>query len=234
MRVLSTLAVQGVLSELLAVLDAQAKPDLVFEPTALLMQRLRAGEPADVAILTLDGIDALAREGLLDTGSKVDVAVSKIGIAVRNGAPKPDIATADAVRALLLRIPSLCYSKAGASGIFFAKVIRQLGIADEVVRKATIIPSGFTAEQVANGRCAIAIQQVSELLVVAGVDIVGPLPEPIQESLTFSAAVAHNPADPRAAAGFLQSLVRADLASLYERHGLSLADSAFRQRDAAG
>lgn len=226
MRVLSTLAVQGVLSELLVALDAQAKPDLVFEPTALLMQRLRAGEPADVAILTSDGIDALVREGLLDTGSKVDVAVSKVGIAVKKGATKPDISTAESIRALLLRVPSLCYSKAGASGIFFAKVIRQLGIAEEVERKAIIIPSGFTAEQVANGRCEIAIQQMSELMVVSGVDIVGPLPEPIQESLMFSAAVARDAHEPRAAAQFVQSLVRADLAPLYERHGLNLAGRA--------
>lgn len=221
MRVLSTLAVQGVLTELLPKLEASAD-DVVFEPTALLMQRLRASEPTDVAILTSDGIDALAREGMLDAGSKLDVAVSKIGIAVRKGALKPGISTAEAVRALLLRVPTLCYSKAGASGIFFAKVIRQLGIAEEVERKATIIPSGFTAEQVVNGNCEIAIQQVSELLVVPGIDIVGPLPEPIQESLTFSAAVARDTRDAQAAAAFIRSLVSADLAPLYERHGLSL------------
>lgn len=220
MRVLSTLAVQGALTELLPTLAG--KPDVVFEPTALLAQRLRAGEAADVAILTSDGIDALARDGLLDADSKADVAVSKVGIAVRKGDPKPDISTAEAVRALLLRVPSLCYSKAGASGIFFAKVIRQLGIAEEIERKSTIIPSGFTAEQVVNGNCEIAIQQVSELLVVPGIDIVGPLPEPIQESLTFSAAVARGARDAQAAAAFIRSLVHADLAPLYARHGLSL------------
>lgn len=170
MRVLSTLAVQGVLSGLLSTPGAStgSAPEPVFEPTALLAQRVRRGEHFDVAILTSDGIDALIRDDLLDARSKVDVAVSKVGIAVRAGAAKPDISTLETVRALLLAVPSLCYSKAGASGIFFAKVIRQLGIADEVERKATIIPSGFTAEQIVNGRCEIAIQQLSELLVVPG------------------------------------------------------------------
>lgn len=225
MRILSTLAVQGVVGEMLPVLRAEAGValDLVFEPTALLLQRLRAGEPADIAILTSAGIDALAQEGLLDAASKVDVAVSKVGIAVKHGAPKPDIATPQAVRALLLAVPSLCYSRAGASGIFFAKVIRELGIAEAIAHKATVIASGFTAEQVANGRCAIAIQQVSELLVVPGVDIVGPLPEPIQERLMFSAAVARAARDGRSAAGVLRALVRPGLAGLYTRHGLDLA-----------
>lgn len=225
MRILSTLAVQSVVGELLPVLRAEAGValDLVFEPTALLLQRLSAGEPADIAILTSAGIDALAQEGLLDAASKVDVAVSKVGIAVKHGAPKPDIATPQAVRALLLAVPSLCYSRAGASGIFFTKVIRELGIAEAIAHKATVIASGFTAEQVANGRCAIAIQQVSELLVVPGVDIVGPLPEPIQECLMFSAAVARAARDQRPAAGVLRALVRPGLAGLYARHGLDLA-----------
>lgn len=222
MRVLSTLAVQGLLQDLGASLAREAGAEIafVFEPTTLLLKRLRAAEPADVAILTAEGIDTLAREGHLADGSRIDVAVSEVGIAVRAGASKPDISTEDAVRTLLREVPSLCYSKAGASGIFFAKVLDRLGLAEAVARKATVIPSGFTAEQVANGTCEIAIQQLSELMQVPGVEIVGPLPDPIQERLTFSAALVTRAAEPDAARRFLRAITKPELALLYRRHGL--------------
>lgn len=222
-RVLSTLAVQGVIEELAPRLRAEAAldPAFVFEPTALLLARLRAGEPADVAILTAGGVDALARDDVLDRDTSVDVAVSQVGIAVRQGAPRPDISTPHAVRDLLRATPSLCYSRAGASGIFFAKVIAQLGLTEEVAAKAVVIPSGFTAVHVASGRCEIAIQQLSELMMVPGIEIVGPLPDPIQERLTFRAAISAHARHPAAAARFLAHLTDASLATLYRRHGLS-------------
>ncbi len=221
MRILSTLAVKGVLAELLA--QGSTPPDVLYEPTALLMERIKRGETGDIAILTSAGVDTLAAAGTLDPASKRDVAVSAVGIAVRAGAAKPDISTPDAVRALLLRVPTLCFSRAGASGLHFARVIRQLGIADEVERKATIIPNGFTAEAVADGRCEIAIQQISELLVVPGIAVVGPLPDAIQETLTFSAAIFAGAQHRSAAKQWLADITRGELAPAYARHGLTLA-----------
>jgi molybdate transport system substrate-binding protein len=212
-----------VLGELLAASPAPV-PEIDYQPTALLMERVTRGARGDIAILTAAGIDALIAQGVLDGATRRDVAVSAVGIAVRAGAAHPDIATVEAVRALLLSVPTLCYSRAGASGLHFARVIRQLGIADEVERKATIIASGFTAEAVADGRCEIAIQQVSELLVVPGIEVVGPLPDPIQETLTFSAAVFAGAGVQRdAAQALLARVTRADLAPVYARHGLTLA-----------
>ncbi|RTL63060.1 MAG: ABC transporter substrate-binding protein [Hyphomicrobiales bacterium] len=223
LRIMSTLAVKGVLGELLVASPAPAL-EIDYQPTALLMERITRGARGDIAILTAAGIDALIAQGVLDGVTRRDVAVSAVGIAVRAGAAHPDIATVEAVRALLLNVPTLCYSRAGASGLHFARVIRQLGIADEVERKATIIASGFTAEAVADGRCEIAIQQVSELLVVPGIEVVGPLPDPIQETLTFSAAVFAGADGQRQAAGaLLAEITRADLAPVYARHGLTLA-----------
>lgn len=179
MRVFSTLAVAGLLRPLLE--------DAVFEPTARLVARIEAGETADLAFLTQEAVAALTARGLLVAGR--DIARSFIGLAVQAGAPRPDIATVDALRATLLAAPSLAYSRAGASGIFFAGLIERLGIAAEVNAKATIIPQGFTAALAARGEVALAIQQVSELMAVEGVDLVGRLPEGANVGAVFSAAV---------------------------------------------
>jgi molybdate transport system substrate-binding protein len=223
LRISSTLAVKGVLGELVAAYPGPT-PEIDYQPTALLLEHIANGARGDIAILTASGIDALVAQAVLDGETRRDVAISAVGIAVRAGAPHPDVSTVDAVRALLLRVPTLCYSRAGASGLHFARVIRQLGIADAVERKATIIPSGFTAEAVADGRCEIAIQQVSELLVVPDIEVVGPLPDPIQETLTFSAAVFADAGNQRhAAQTFLEQITRPALAPVYARHGLTLA-----------
>jgi molybdate transport system substrate-binding protein len=129
----------------------------------------------------------------------VDLCHSYVGLAVQAGAPRPDIATPDAFRATLLAAPSLAYSRAGASGLFFAGLIERLGIAAEINAKATVIPQGFTAELAARGEVALAIQQVSELMAIPGVDIVGKLPPACNTCAVFSGAV-FTGADQRAAA----------------------------------
>ncbi len=222
MLILSTLAVKGALQELVP-LYGGAAPQLRLDPTALLMQSINSGSRADLAILTRAGIDTLSDSGVLSAESVRDVAISSIGIAVRQGAAMPDISSVEAVRALLLSVPSLCYSRSGASGLHFAKVIRQLGIADEVERKANIIASGFTAEAVADGRCEIAVQQVSELLVVPGIAVVGALPAAINETMTFSAAIFTDASASDEAREFLDFITDPRHAGLYRRHGLELA-----------
>ena len=119
--------------------------------------------------------------------SRVDLARSYVGIAVRAGADHPDIATEPALRATLLGARSVAYSRIGASGIFFAQLIARIGIASEVNAKARIIPSGFTAERLVTGDADLAVQQISELKQVAGVEIVGPIPLDMQSPAVFSA-----------------------------------------------
>jgi molybdate transport system substrate-binding protein len=224
MRILSTLAVRLVLDELVPQFSLTLTPpqtiDVSIDPTALVLKRVHAGERGDLAILTAAGIGELCQAGILVNASQANLCVSEIGIAVKAGRAKPDIATAAAVRQLLLDVPSLAYSKAGASGIFFAGLIERLGIADAVNRKATVIPAGFTAALAADGQVEIAIQQVSELLAVPGVDIVGPLPESINERLTFPGAVFAGSAHAGEAAAFLQFLKRPEFAAVYRRAGL--------------
>jgi molybdate transport system substrate-binding protein len=222
MRILSTLAVKKVLDELTPQfrLPAGQSFDISIDPTVLVVRRIMAGERGDVAILTTAGVDELSAAGILTNKGRRDLCVSEIGIAVKAGAPKPDISTAAAVRQLLLDVPSLAYSKAGASGIFFAGLIEQLGIADAVNRKATVIPAGFTGALAADGKVAIAIQQISELMAVPGVDIVGGLPDDINERLSFPGAVFAESANPARASEFMAFLQQPKFADVYRRAGL--------------
>ncbi|MBL6455304.1 substrate-binding domain-containing protein [Belnapia sp. T6] len=191
LRIFSTLAVMGLLREVLPGLEAGLGGPIApeFAPTAALLRRIEAGETADLAILTAEAVEALMAEGTLRPGSRRDICISVIGMAVRAGAPRPDIATPEACRATLLGARSIAYSRAGASGIFFAGLIERLGIAEAVNAKSTIIPQGFTAELAARGEAEIAIQQVSELMAVPGVDIVGALPEAMNTRAVFSAGL---------------------------------------------
>ena len=190
-RLLSTLAVQGALPVLVAGYERATgtRVDVHFEPTNGLLARIAAGEAADIAILTRAAIDDLAAKGVLIPVSVADVAVSLVGIAVKAGAAPPDISSVEALKSTLLAASSIAYSKIGASGIFFVELIRRLGIADEVNAKATIIPSGLTAELAARGEVELAVQQVSELMLVPGIDVVGPLPPGAESVTMFSAGV---------------------------------------------
>jgi molybdate transport system substrate-binding protein len=222
MRIFSTLAVQGAMPALAAGYDRLTGTHLAveFAPTGGLMARIDAGELADVAILTREGADQLAGCGVLLSDSVVNVARSYVGIAVQAGAPRPDIGSPEALKAALLAARSIAYSRIGASGILFARLIEQLGIAPEINAKAIIIPSGFTAELAARGEVELAVQQVSELMVVAGVDVVGPLPAPLQNPAMFSAGVFADSAAPEGAAGFVQFLTSAAAAQALQAAGL--------------
>jgi molybdate transport system substrate-binding protein len=187
LRILSTLAVATLLREWLPE-AGEPRPEVVFNPTARLMAQIAEGLTGDIAILTEAGIEALTAGGVLAAGTRRDLTRSAIGMAVAQGAPHPDISTVAALRATLLAAPSLVYSRAGASGIFFAELIERLGVAAEVNAKAIVIPQGFTAEVAARGEATLAIQQVSELMAVPGIEVVGKLPEDANTYAVFSAA----------------------------------------------
>jgi len=197
MRVMSTLAVAVVLRGLTP--RAPVAMDVEFDPTMRLLKRIEAGERADIAILTDAGVEGLMAQGVLVPGSRRDLALSHIGMAVKAGAARPDISTLAALQATLLAAPSIAYSGAGASGLFFAGLLERLGIAEAVNTKATIIPQGFTAALAARGEVALAIQQISELMAVEGVDILGKLPPEANTGAIFSAGLFAG-ADPTAAA----------------------------------
>ncbi|HWX26069.1 MAG TPA: substrate-binding domain-containing protein, partial [Steroidobacteraceae bacterium] len=188
-RVLSTLALMGAVRSLAGKYEAAAgaRIEADFAPTLGLLDRLREGEAADVVILTREGLAGLAANGSVVAESCVELARSFVGLAVRAGAVHPDIATEAALRATLLGARSIAYSGLGASGIFFAQLITQMGIAAEINARATIVPQGFTAERLLSGEADLAVQQISELKQVRGVAIVGPIPLHLQSPAVFSA-----------------------------------------------
>ena len=188
-RVLSTLALMGAVRDLATQAEAEAgtRIDADFGPTVALLKRLENGETADIVILTQQALADLAANGSVVADSCVDLAHSYVGLAVKAGAAQPDIASPAALRTTLLSARSIAYSRIGASGIFFAQLIEQMGIAAEINARACIVPTGFTAERLVSGEADVAIQQISELKLVPGIDVVGPLPLKMQTPMTFSA-----------------------------------------------
>ena len=218
LRVLSTMGVLGVMQVLGS--QFEADHDLVldteFAPTVRLLERIRAGERADVAILTDDAIDALEADSVLER--RADLARSFIGVAVKAGAPHPDIGTKDAFVATLLAASGIAMSQAGASGLYMAGLLERLGIAAAVRAKATVLATGYTASLAADGTVALAIQQVSELMVVPGVEIVGRIPAELGGQVVFAAAPFA--AAPAAARALIAALTDPAQAGLYRRCGL--------------
>jgi molybdate transport system substrate-binding protein len=221
-RVLSTLALKGAVRDLAAGYEAQsgARIDADFAPTLALLDRLRGGEAADVVILTSEGLGELAAEGSVVAATCVDLARSFVGVAVRAGRPHPDIATEAALRAALLDARSVAYSRIGASGILFAQLIGRMGISAEINARATIVPSGFTAERLLTGEADLAVQQISELKQVAGIEVVGPIPRELQTPAVFSAGRTPASARPAQSDRLLKFLASPEAAPVLRESGL--------------
>jgi molybdate transport system substrate-binding protein len=188
-RMLSTLGLMGAMRSLSSAYETATGVhiDADFAPTLALLKRLRDGEAADLVILTREGLDEMIGESRVIAESAVDLARSFVGIAVRAGQAHPDIATESALRKALLAARSVAYSRLGASGVYFARLIAQTGIAAEINAKATIVEQGFTAERLVSGEADLAVQQISELKQVEGIEVVGPIPHDLQTPAVFSA-----------------------------------------------
>lgn len=219
-RILCTLGLRGVMTAITPMLAARGVTfSAHYGATALMLERMKAGETADAAVLTDGAVEELIGKGIMVAGSRRDLARSAIGLAVRAGAPRPDIDTAEAFKQAILKAHSVGYSKSGASGLHFARLIEQLGIADEINRKAKV-QDGVVGEFAAKGEVEIAIQQISELKLVDGIDIVGPLPGTLQKETVFSAGIFAASPRREAAQVFLAALGSADVAAVMRDKGL--------------
>jgi molybdate transport system substrate-binding protein len=231
LRVFSTLGLASVLEEMTPRL-ADVRLETVLAPTAILLERIRAGETADIALLLSESVDALAQQGVMLPG-RTDLARSLVGIAVRAGAPHPDISTVAAFVASMHAAKSLAYSRAGASGLFFAGLLERLHIAEVVNAKATVIPAGFTGEVVRRGEAEIAVQQISELMAVPGIEIVGTLPPGIEGVSIFSAGIFAASQNAALARSAIERLAAPDAADVFRAKGLEpLGNPASRQSQA--
>lgn len=197
-------------------------PSIGTAPDAI-PSRIRRGEPADVVIMASAGLDALIARGDAIADTRVDLARSRIGVAVRAGAPRPDIRTVAALRQALLDARSIAYSDS-VSGVYVSTVLfARLGIADQVRGKSIEIPVEPVGNAVARGQAELGFQQISELLPVAGIDFVGPIPEELQKITIFSAAVARGARHPAAARALLRYLAAPDAVPAITRSGLTPA-----------
>ena len=225
MEILCTNGVKSVMLDLIPAFEraGNTKVATTWGSTNALLKDLESGAGGDVAILTAEAIDALIKQGKAVAGSRVDLARSGIGVAVRKGAKRPDIASPEALKRALLAAKSVAHSKTGLSGIYFPTVLSRLGIANQMTSKIVIPDPGTpVGEVVAKGDADIGIQQISELLPVPGIDIVGPLPEPLQKITIFSGGVLTAANEPDGAAALLK-FVAAESPRLLEQKGLEPA-----------
>ncbi|MBR8060437.1 substrate-binding domain-containing protein [Burkholderia dolosa] len=188
-------------------LDTALGPSMGKSPEAI-PNRLARGEPADAVIMVGYALDELIRQGKVIPGSRVELADSRIGMVVREGAAKPDIGTAEGLRQTLLHAKSIAYSDS-ASGVYIEReLFKKLGIDEQVKPKAKMIPRIPVASVVANGDYEIGFQQVSELLPVPGVTFVGKIPESLQSVTRFAAGIpvgAQHPEQAKALLDYLAS-----------------------------
>jgi molybdate transport system substrate-binding protein len=190
--------------------------------------RLTRGEPAEVVIMVGYALDDLIAKGKVVADSRVDLARSGIGVAVRAGAPKPDIGSVDALKRALITARSIAYSDS-ASGVYVStELFRRLGIAERMASKSRMIPAEPVAAVVARGDSEIGFQQMSELLPVPGIEIVGPLPPEVQKVTVFSAGVVAGAKEPDAAKSLIAFLASEAAAPAITRSGLEPITSAPR------
>lgn len=222
LNVLSTMALRNALKALIPAFTAASgvQIDIEYGATAHLSERIRAGARSDLLLAVAGSVDELIGEGILKIGSRVDLASSDVAMAVALSAPVPDISTQDAFIATLKAARSIAFSKQGASGMYFASLIKRLGLDEEVRAKATVLPEGLTGALVAKGEVELAVQQMSELMQVPGINIFGKLPAAVQQSTVFSAGVFKESPQSVAIAALIQFLQTSDAKRAFAQQGL--------------
>jgi molybdate transport system substrate-binding protein len=221
-KVLSTQATEEAYRELVPQFekDTGHKVTTIFTGTLDANKRLAAGETYDLLIMSAPSIDEHIKGGKVVPGSRVDLAKSGVGVAVKAGAPKPDISTTDALKKTLLSAKSIGYST-GPSGVYVAGLFQRMGIADEIKGKLKQTPTGvFVGSIIANGEAEIGFQQVSELSHFPGIDFVGPLPADVQQFTTFSSGIMTGAKEAEAAKALAKFVTAPAAAAAYKKRGM--------------
>ena len=226
-KVMSTNGVKSVLEELGPQFESTARHKLVvrFGPAADLKVQIEKGEPVDAAILTAAALDDLIRQGKLAAATRAGIARSGAGVAIRKGAPRPDLSNAENFKRTLLSAQSVAYVGTGATGTAMAKIFAQLGIAEEMKPKIKVLSGISAAEAVAKGDAELGFTQISEILPVAGAELAGPLPPGIQIYTIFAGAVGTGAKEPAAAKSFIDFLTTPAAAGVIRTKGMEAAPS---------
>ena len=225
-RIISSMATKQVLADLIA-LYRQAHPDTVIELESVggvdAAKRVQAGEAFDIVALASNAVAQLTTDGKVVAGSTVDVVRSGVALAVRSGAPHPDIGSEAAVKQAVLGARTLGYST-GPSGVQLAKLFERWGIAEQIKDRIVTAPPGVpVGSLVAQGEVELGFQQLSELMSLEGIDVLGPLPAQIQIITTFSAGLATASTQPEAVRALLAFLVSPATGPTKQRNGMEAA-----------
>ena len=228
LKVLSAIGMQSVLEGLGPKFERATghKLAISFATAGAAIKRAQGGEAVDVVIATRQAIDGLVKNGKAAADNVTTLASAGISVAIRKGAPRPDISSPDALKRTLLAAKSISYvepASGGASGVHFAKVLDRLGIANEMKSK-TIFPNPKTPAEVgvlvANGEAEIGVHVIVELVSVAGIDIVGPLPGDLQNIIVFAAAVMASAKDAEAAKALVTFLRTPEAVAVIKTKGM--------------
>lgn len=224
--------------ELVPQLERVVKGKVVTAATSMgtgsdsIPSRLERGEAVDVVIVADDALEQLIKDGRVLASTKVALARSSIGMAVRAGSPKPDISSLDALKRTLLQAKSIAYSASVSGTYLTTELLQRLGITDQVLGKSRRIDRERVGAVVARGEAEIGFQQISELLPVPGIELVGPLPPGAQRVTVFSAGVATSSKSPDAARACIRFLASSEAARAVKASGLELMAPTHAQESA--
>lgn len=191
--------------------------------TVDIKKKMAAGEVFDVVIVAAPEVDAFIEEGKMSPGSRVDLLRSGVGVAVRAGAPRPDLSSGDSLKKALLSAKSIGHST-GPSGVYLTRLFERMGIADQVKSKVKVTTPGTrVGTLVANGEAEIGFQQISELIHESGIDYIGPLPADVQNTTVFSSGIPTAAKEPDAAKAFIIFLRSPAAAPVIKKNGMDPA-----------
>jgi len=210
-KVLTSVALTSALDEIAPKFEQATgnKLKIGYSLIADIKKRILEGETADVIILSRPAMDDLAKQDKFAPGSIANIAGTPVAVVARAGAPKPDISSVEALKSSLLAAKSIVYAdpaKGGASGVYFAHVVDRLGIAEQLKPKTILVPGAQAAEVVAKGEAEIGVAQASEIVPVAGAQLVGPLPGEMASMTLFTAGIGAGSTAPEAAKSLIQYL----------------------------
>jgi molybdate transport system substrate-binding protein len=225
LKVISAGAVRGLIAQIIEDYSHQTgqKFDFTIGTTGQLRSVITSGQPADLIIVSLPLMGELEQTGKLTPGSRAELGRVGIGVAIRDGASVPDVATPDAFKKALVEARSVAYTnpaEGGTSGIYFAGLTERLGIGEAIKQKAVLTRGGREAAiEVAEGRAEMAVIYVSEAIAVKGVKVAGMLPPSLQDYSAYAAAIPANSTDPAAARAFITALTSAAMAERWRANG---------------
>ena len=221
-RVLSSNGVHSVTVEMVPAFERATghKVSIDYYTANQVLDQLKAGQKADLVIITRPTVDGLIKEGKIVAGSDKILGRSGVGVAIKAGLPKPDISTPEALKKALLDAKSITFTKTGGSGIHFANVIKRLGIAEQVNAKAKIPEGGAVGPLVARGEAEMAVQQIPELMAVKEIQYVGPFPPELQIATVFTTGVMTDARQPEAAKALIDFLTTPAAVKVFKAKGL--------------